>query len=77
MSYNNSVTINDCITDLQLVEDISNEVDSLEYFISTAKLTADDKAQLQKLLTKFLIKNTKQGAKINKVANKLNKLNYY
>ena len=77
MSYNNSVTINDCITALQLVDDIRNEVDSLEYLIEKATLTEDDRIKFKKILTKLLIKNTKQTNKINKVANKLNKLGYY
>lgn len=76
MSYNNSVSINDCITALQLVDDFTNEADILENIIRTATLSTEDKERLQKLLTKVLIKNTKQSEKINQVANKLNKLYY-
>ena len=76
MSYNNSVSINDCITALQLVDDFTNEADILESIIRTATLTPDDKERLKKLLTKVIIKNTKQTEQINQVANKLNKIYY-
>lgn len=76
MSYNNSVSINDCITALQLVDDFTNEADILENIIRTATLSPEDKERLQKLLTKVIIKNTKQTEQINQVANKLNKLYY-
>lgn len=76
MSYNNSVSINDCITALQLVDDFTNEADILESIIRTATLTPEDTERLKKLLTKVIIKNTKQTEQINQVANKLNKLYY-
>ena len=76
MSYNNSVSINDCITALQLVDDFTNEADILESIIRTATLTPDDKERLKKLLTKVIIKNTKQTEQINQVAKKLNKIYY-
>lgn len=76
MSYNNSVSINDCITALQLVDDFTNEADILENIIRTATLAPEDKERLKKLLTKVIIKNTKQTEQINQVANKLNKLYY-
>lgn len=76
MSYNNSVSINDCITALQLVDDFTNEAEILESIIRTAPLAPEDKERLKKLLTKVIIKNTKQTEQINQVANKLNKLYY-
>lgn len=77
MNHNNSVTINECITNLMTIEDSTNEIDSLEYLIETINLAADDKTKFKKVLTKLLIKNTKQADKINKVANKLNRLGMY
>ena len=77
MSHNNSVTINECITNLMTIEDSTNEIDSLEYLIETINLAVDDKTKFKKVLTKLLIKNTKQADKINKVANKLNRLGMY
>lgn len=77
MSYNNSVTINDCITELQLIEDNTNEIDSLEYLIETTTLSAEDKNKFKKVLTRLLIKNTKQANNVNKVANKLNRMSCY
>lgn len=77
MSYNNALNLNDCITELQTVEDIHSEIDSLELFINQVDLSSTDKERLQKILTRLLIKHTKQEEKINKVANKLNKICYY
>ena len=77
MNHNNSVTINECITNLMTIEDSTNEIDSLEYLIETINLAVDDKTKFKKVLTKLLIKNTKQADKINKVANKLNRLGMY
>lgn len=77
MSYNNSVTINDCITELQTINDFKEEIDRLEDFLHSATLQDDDKEILKKLFTRLLTKNTVQATKIIKVANKLNKLGYY
>lgn len=76
MSYNNSVSINDCITALQLVDDFTNEAATLQSIIRTATLAPEDKERLNKLLNKIIIKNTKQSEQINQVANKLNKIYY-
>ena len=77
MSYNNSVNINDCITDLQTLEDFDTQVENLKSFIDNAKLLVRDKKELQSIINILTMKNTKQKNTVYKVANKLNKMGLY
>lgn len=77
MSYNNSVTINDCITELQTLNDFNSDIDSLRAFAASVALSEDDSTRLKKLITLMTIKNTRVKNKVNKTMNKLNKLGYY
>ena len=77
MSYNKSVTINDCITALQTLNDFNSDIDSLRHFVDTVELTEDDSTRLKKLITLMALKNTNMKTKVNKTANKLNKLGFY
>lgn len=77
MSYNNSVVVNDCITELQLINDYNSDIENLRSFLENATLTEEDYTRLKKLITSVTIKNTITKNKVIKVANKLNRVFYY
>ena len=77
MSYNNSVTINECITNLMTLDDFNSNVDSLKLFIKDVDLNTEDKERLQKIINLMTMKNTRMKGVVNQVANKLNKTQYY
>lgn len=77
MSLNNSITINDCITNLQTVDDLNTDINRLKAFLEDSKLLVRDQKALQNIINLLTIKNTKQKTTIHKVANSLNKLGYY
>ena len=77
MSYNNSVVVNDCITELQLINDFNSDIENLRSFLENATLTEEDYTRLKKLITSVTIKNTITKNKVIKVANKLNRVFYY
>ena len=77
MSYNNSVTINECITNLMTLDDFNSNVESLKLFIKDVDLNTEDKEHLQKIINLMTMKNTRMKGVVNQVANKLNKTGMY
>lgn len=77
MSHNNSVTINECITNLMTLDDFNSNVESLKLFIKDIDLNTEDKERLQKIINLMTMKNTRVKTVVNQVANTLNKTQYY
>lgn len=77
MNHNNSVTINECITSLMILDDFNSNVDSLKLFIKDVDLNTEDKERLQKIINLMTMKNTRMKGVVNQVANKLNKTGMY
>lgn len=77
MSHNNSVTINECITNLMTLDDFNNNLDSLKHFFKNTDLNEEDKETLKKIINLMIMKNTRMKSVVNKVANSLNKTQYY
>ncbi len=77
MSHNNSVTINECITNLMTLDDFNSNVDSLKLFLKDVDLNTEDKERLQKIINLMTIKNTKVKGVVNTTMNSLNKTQYY
>lgn len=77
MSHNNSVTINECITNLMTLDDFNNNLDSLKHFFKNTDLNEEDKETLKKIINLMIMKNTRMKGVVNQVANKLNKTQYY
>lgn len=77
MNLNNSVTINECITDLMTVEDFNNDIIKLKEFLSSAKLLVRDQKELQSIINLMTMKNSKQKNTIHKTMNNLNKTGMY
>lgn len=77
MSHNNSVTINECITNLMTLDDFNNNLDSLKHFFKNTDLNEEDKETLKKIINLMTMKNTRMKGVVNQVANKLNKTQYY
>ena len=77
MSHNNSVTINECITNLMTLDDFNNNLDSLKHFFKNTDLNEEDKETLKKIINLMTMKNTRMKGVVNQVANKLNKTGMY
>lgn len=77
MSHNNSVTINECITNLMTLDDFNSNLDSLKHFFKNTDLNEEDKETLKKIINLMTMKNTRMKGVVNQVANKLNKTQYY
>ena len=77
MSHNNSVTINECITNLMTLDDFNNNLDSLKHFFKNTDLNEEDKEALKKIINLMTMKNTRMKGVVNQVANKLNKTGMY
>lgn len=76
MSYNNATIINDCITDLQTIDDLNNNIHQLKQFLANSKLLVKDKKELQSIINMLVMKNTKQKDTVHKTRNALNKCIY-
>lgn len=76
MSYNNATIINDCITDLQTLDDLNNNIHQLKQFLANSKLLVKDKKELQSIINMLVMKNTKQKDIVHKTRNTLNKIAY-
>ena len=77
MSHNNSVTINECITNLMTLDDFNSNLDSLKHFFKNTDLNEEDKETLKKIINLMTMKNTRMKSVVNQVANSLNKTQYY
>lgn len=77
MNHNNSVTINECITNLMTLDDFNSNIDNLKLFIKDVDLNTEDKERLQKIINLMTMKNTRMKGVVNQVANKLNKTGMY
>ena len=77
MNHNNSVTINECITSLMILDDFNSNIDNLKLFIKDVDLNTEDKERLQKIINLMTMKNTRMKGVVNQVANKLNKTGMY
>ena len=77
MNLNNSVIVNDSITNLMTVEDLNSNLIQLKEFLNNTKLLVKDKKELQSIINVLAMKNSKQKNTIHKVANALNRIGYY
>ena len=77
MNLNNSVIVNDSITNLMTVEDFNSNIAQLKNFLENTKLLVKDKKELQSIINVLAMKNSKQKNTIHKVANALNKVGMY
>ena len=77
MNHNNSVTINDSITNLMTLDDFNNEIAHLREFIAEAELNKEDKDRLKKITNLMTIKNTRMKGVVNNTMNNLNKCGMY
>lgn len=77
MNLNNSVTINDCITNLQTLEDFNSNIGQLKNFLATSSLVIEEKKELQSIINVMTMKNTKQKNTVHKTMNSLNKTGMY
>ena len=77
MNLNNSVIVNDSITNLMTVEDLNSNLIQLKEFLNNTKLLVKDKKELQSIINILAMKNSKQKNTIHKVANALNKVGMY
>lgn len=77
MNLNNSVIVNDSITNLMTVEDLNSNLIQLKEFLNNTKLLVKDKKELQSIINVLAMKNSKQKNTIHKVANALNKVGMY
>ena len=77
MNLNNSVIVNDSITNLMTVEDLNSNLIQLKEFLNNTKLLVKDKKELQSIINVLAMKNSKQKNTIHKVANALNKEGIY
>lgn len=77
MNLNNSVTINDCITSLQTLEDFNSNIAQLKNFLTTSSLVIEEKKELQSIINVMTMKNTKQKNTVHKTMNSLNKTGMY
>ena len=74
MSYNNSINLNDCITDLQTLDDFNLDVSRLKLFLEEAKLLKRDQEELKNIINLMTIKNTKVKNQVGKTMNALNRI---
>lgn len=78
MPYNKkALSINDCITTLQSMNDFNNEIALLREFLEEEELTEAQSDKLKSLKRLMTLKNTNTKNKITGVFNSLNKLGYY
>lgn len=77
MNLNNSVIVNDSITNLMTIEDLNSNLIQLKEFLNNTKLLVKDKKELQSIINVLAMKNSKQKNTIHKVANALNKVGMY
>lgn len=77
MSYNNNLNMNDCITNLQTLDDYNLDISRLKLFIEDSNLAKEDEAALKQIIKLMAIKNTTVKNTINKTMNSLNKMGLY
>lgn len=77
MNHNNSVTINDCITNLMMLDDFNSNIESLKLFLRDTDLNTADKERLQKMINLMTMKNTRMKGVVNNTMNNLNKCGMY
>ena len=73
----NALTINDCITELQTLNDFNNEIALLREVLEQTELSEEATDKLKSLKRLMTLKNTLTKNKVSKVFNSLNKLGYY
>lgn len=77
MNHNNSVTINDSITNLMTLDDFNSNIESLKLFLRDTELNTADKERLQKMINLMTMKNTRMKGVVNNTMNNLNKCGMY